>query len=139
MKKKTSKDRRPVIIQVEDDEHVSYLISFILERNGYEAITVNDGYEFFKLLDNDEVPDLIILDVMLPYFDGFELVKFVRKEKGWTEVPIIILSSLRREDDIVHAFEAGASDYITKPFQPMELIARVEHLLAIKDERSKSG
>jgi len=123
----------PVIVRVDDDEHIAYLLDFLLERNGYIVISASDGQEFVDLLERAPAPDLILLDIMLPYFDGFELIKRVRKNEAWKDTPILVLSSCQNEKDVVQGLDAGANDYITKPFQPMELIARIKRLLGSND------
>ena len=123
---------KPVIFLAEDDEHISYLLGFLLERQGYIVETAADGHKFIDLLQKTEQPDLILLDIMLPYVDGYELIKQIRIEKNWQTVPIVMLSALHRDEDIVKAFNAGASDYVTKPFQPQELIARLVRLMEPK-------
>ena len=116
---------KPLIYLAEDDEHILYLLNFMLTRLGYEVVTAVDGFKFLDLLKDRPAPDLILLDMMLPYVDGFELINQVRKHAAWRSVPVIALSALSRDDDIVRAFKAGANDYVTKPFQPQELIVRI--------------
>lgn len=128
------KSQHPVIIRVDDDEHVTYLLDFLLERHGYIVVKARDGQDFLELLENGPPPSLVLLDIMLPYVDGFELVKRIRQHHRWKDTPVMILSSLENEKDIVHGFDAGANDYITKPFQPMELIARIRRLLGSEYE-----
>jgi len=123
------KNHHPVIIRVDDDEHVSYLLDFLLERNGYTVIKANDGREFIDIFEIGLAPDLILLDIMLPFVDGFELIKKIRSCPEWEDVPILVLSGRESEKDIVHGLNAGANDYVIKPFQPMELIARINRLL----------
>jgi len=126
----------PVIVRVDDDEHVSYLLDFLLERNGFTVIKANDGREFLDIFDIGLAPDLVILDIMLPYVDGFELIKKIRNHPSWKNTPILVLSGRESEKDIAHGLDAGANDYITKPFQPMELIARIKRLLDSKHASS---
>ncbi|MDH5407104.1 MAG: response regulator [Gammaproteobacteria bacterium] len=121
--------QHPVIVRVDDDEHVAYLLDYLLERNGCIVISASDGQELVDLLDRAPAPDLILLDVMLPYYDGFELIKRIRANPVWKNTPILVLSGCQNEKDVVRGLEAGANDYITKPFQPMELLARIKRLL----------
>lgn len=138
MNMKSNNKQKPVIFVAEDDEHISYLLKFLLERNGYIVEISDDGFKFLDLVKESLQPDLILLDMMLPYIDGYELIKQLRQEKGWYDVPIIALSSLTREEDIVRAFRLGANDYVTKPFQPQELIARINRLIE-KEHAQVSG
>jgi DNA-binding response OmpR family regulator len=81
------------------------------------------------MLEEIEPPQLILLDVMLPFIDGFELLEQIRSKPEWSEVPVIMLTSKGQEKNIVRALEGGADDYIVKPFQPEELVARVRRFV----------
>jgi DNA-binding response OmpR family regulator len=111
---------------VEDDEHISYLLQFILEREGYAVHTARDGRAAKEYIENNPPPEIVLLDVMLPFFDGFTLVGILRSQAGWKTTPVIMLTAKTQERDIVRALDAGANDYILKPFQPAELLARVK-------------
>ena len=116
----------PSILVVEDDEHIGELLKFLLERQGYRVDRCTEGRAARAYIDGGNAPPrLILLDVMLPFCDGFELVGLIRAQPGWDEVPIIMLTAKTTESDIVRALDAGANDYIVKPFQPNELMARL--------------
>lgn len=121
----------PSILVVEDDEHIGELLGFLLERQGYRVDRCTDGraarafIEGVRPSEGHPPPRLILLDVMLPFCDGFELVGLIRAQPGWDAVPIIMLTAKTTESDIVRALDAGANDYIVKPFQPNELMARL--------------
>lgn len=120
----------PLILVVEDDDHISQILKFMLERQGYRTVLAPDGMAARKLIEGEEErPDLIVLDVMLPYIDGFEVVRIIRAQPQWKDVPILMLTAKTQERDIVRALDAGANDYIVKPFQPNELLARVRRYL----------
>lgn len=122
----------PTIMVVEDDDHIAHVLKFMFERQGYKVVAAADGMTAARLIEGEgERPDLILLDVMLPYMDGFELVQLARAKAGWSTVPILVLTARSMEQDIVRALEAGANDYIVKPFQPNELLARVRRFLAV--------
>ncbi|WP_420476194.1 response regulator transcription factor [Noviherbaspirillum sp. ST9] len=124
---------KPPILVVEDDDHISQILKFMLERQGWRALLAADGMAARKLVEEgQERPALILLDVMLPYIDGFELVRIVRATPGWESIPIVMLTAKNMERDIVRALDAGANDYIVKPFQPNELLARVRRFLKDK-------
>lgn len=115
---------------VEDDEHLAELLKFLLLRQGYEVHLCSDGraaLAFFQACER--APCLILLDVMLPFLDGFELVRAIRATPMLAEVPVVMLTAKNMEGDIVRALDAGANDYIAKPFQPNELMARVRRYL----------
>lgn len=117
------------ILVVEDDEHISYLLRFILEREGHQVILATEGRAAAELVDTMPAPALVLLDVMLPFVDGHELVTRVRARPDWAQVPVVMLTSQSHEESIVRALDAGASDYLTKPFQPQELAARIRRYL----------
>ncbi len=118
------------ILLVEDDEHLADLLKFVLEREDYAIAVVTDGRLAKELIESTVVPpDLILLDVMLPYVNGFDLIHIVRTQETWASTPIVMLSAKTMEQDIVRALDAGANDYMVKPFQPNELLARVRRLL----------
>lgn len=123
-------DAMPSILVVEDDEHISHLLRFMLERQGYQVETATDGRMAEGAIRNAVVPPhLVLLDVMLPYTDGFSLVKLIRAKADWNGVPIIMLTAKNMEQDIVRALDAGANDFVLKPFQPNELLARLRRFL----------
>jgi DNA-binding response OmpR family regulator len=125
--------RTPSILVVEDDEHIGQLLRFMLERQGYAVHLATDGRAASSYIDSSPAaPDLVLFDVMLPYIDGFELVALARARAGWESVPIVMLTAKTLERDIVRALDAGANDYIVKPFQPNELLARLRRFLKNK-------
>lgn len=134
--KPINRKNKPVILLAEDDEHISYLLEFLLGRNGYELRVAEDGFKFLDIIKDGLPPDLVILDLMLPYVDGFELILQMRNLPDWKDIPIIALSSLSQDEDIVRAFKNGVSDYMTKPFQPQELLARIDRFVNYTHERA---
>ena len=88
-----------------------------------------DGRQATKMLEDTNPPKLVILDIMLPFIDGFELIKRIRNKPSWEKIPIMMLTSKTQERDIVRALDSGANDYIFKPFQSQELIARVDRFM----------
>jgi DNA-binding response OmpR family regulator len=115
----------PVALVVEDDPHIGLLLKFMLERNGYRVALCSDGKLARDHIMSEPAPAVALLDVMLPFLDGFQLVALVRAQPGWEQVPVLMLTAKAQERDIARALEAGANDYIQKPFQPEELLARV--------------
>lgn len=114
---------------VEDDEHIGLLLKFMLERAGYRVTLSRDGRAAQAHILASPPPAIVLLDVMLPFLDGFQLVGLVRAQPGWEQVPVIMLTAKTQERDIVRALDAGANDYILKPFQPDELLARLRRLV----------
>jgi DNA-binding response OmpR family regulator len=125
----TMNTEKPKVLVVEDDEIISYLLDFRLRREGFEVIVASDGHQAFEYLENGAPPRMVLLDVMLPYVDGFELITRLRSKPDWLEVPVIMLTSKSQEQTIVRALDAGANDYVIKPFRPDELMARLRRLL----------
>lgn len=130
-----STDPAPIkILVVEDDDHIAQVLKFMLERQGYPTLLAGDGLAARTIIEQESsIPELILLDVMLPYIDGFELVRLIRSQPAWREIPILMLTAKTMERDIVRALDAGANDYILKPFQPNELLARVRRFLKAKE------
>lgn len=121
-------DSRQTILMVEDDEHIAYILRFLLERNGFAVEQAVDGREALQRLALPP-PDLVLMDIMLPYHDGLELLERLRGEPAWRTTPVLMLTAKAREADIVQALDLGADDYVTKPFQPEEVLARVRRML----------
>jgi DNA-binding response OmpR family regulator len=113
------------ILIADDDPAIGQLIQVTLKDPRYELTSVTNGLEALKAFDKQPF-DVVILDVMMPYVDGFEACQRIREK---SDVPIVILTSRDGTDDVVHGFELGADEYITKPFKTAELIARVEAIL----------
>ena len=114
-------DKKKILV-VEDEKAISDILVFNLQREGYDTLAAYDGAEGLRCA-LEEAPDLILLDVMLPEMDGFEVCRRVRAEK---DTPIIMLTAREEETDKVMGLELGADDYITKPFSMRELMARVK-------------
>ncbi len=114
---------------VEDDDQISYLLRFILEREGFKVELAADGRAAQSLLERMSPPALVMLDVMLPFIDGYQLLDMVRAREDWRDVPVLMLTAKSQEKDIVRALDAGAADYLVKPFKPDELRARIKRLV----------
>ena len=113
------------ILVVDDEESILELVAFNLTQAGYRVLTTKDGLEGLALA-RQEKPDLIVLDVMLPGLDGLEICRVLRKE---TAIPILMLTARKTESDKVIGLDLGADDYLTKPFSPRELVARIKAVL----------
>ena len=124
---------REKILVVEDEKSIAHFISTVLNNNGYEAMRARTGQEALAMVSS-HCPDLIILDLGLPDMDGMDLLKNIR---SWSGLPIVVVSARSHERDKVAALDAGADDYLTKPFGTAELLARVR--TAIRHTRTMSG
>lgn len=122
-------ERRRVVLLVEDDPGIESLVRFRLEREGFEVRHAPDGEQALKAFDDPAVPDLVVMDVMLPYRNGYELLADMRARPKLAAVPVLMLSGCGREEDVVRGLSGGANDYVLKPLRPAELIARVRRLL----------
>ena len=121
--KKTSK--KPSILLVEDDEVTAYMLEYLLQREGYKVTNVPDGKQAFEAINNNPPFSLALLDIMVPYISGFELISHIRSLPDWDKTAVIMISGKSQEKDIIKALDAGATDYIVKPFQPGEVLARI--------------
>ncbi|MEG1256921.1 response regulator transcription factor [Clostridium sp.] len=113
------------ILVVDDDKNICEVIKMYLENSGYHVKVANDGREAQEAFSNYK-PDLVLLDVMLPYMDGIDVLKWIRKD---SEIPVIMITAKGETFDKVLGLELGADDYIVKPFEPKELMARVKAVL----------
>jgi two-component system phosphate regulon response regulator PhoB len=119
---------KPKILVVDDEPDAVELVEFNLKQNGYDVVTAADGEEALEKA-RAVLPDLIILDLMLPEVDGTEVCKILRRDQRTQAIPIIMLTAKAAEIDRVLGLELGADDYVTKPFSPRELILRVKKLM----------
>jgi two-component system alkaline phosphatase synthesis response regulator PhoP len=115
------------ILVVEDEVDIGQLVKLYLEKEGFRAIVANSGVEALKFIKSER-PDLLILDLMLPEIDGIEVCKRVRNSRDTALLPIIMLTAKAEESDTIVGLELGADDYVTKPFSPKALVARVKAL-----------
>lgn len=113
------------ILVAEDDDVVATLLGHIFKRHGYTIDHVADGREAVRHVENNDPPDVVVLDYMLPYVSGLDILREIRKNDAWAQVPVIFLSARTSQADIATVLDAGANDYVTKPFGVDELGARV--------------
>lgn len=122
-------DRVPVLLVADDDEDILTLVQLRLARSGYEVVVARDGEEALRLAQ-ERSPDLAVLDWMMPKATGIEVLRALRAGDATAEMPVVLLTARASEDDIQAGIDAGADDYIAKPFSPQELAARVQTILA---------
>jgi len=118
----------PLVLVADDEEDIRSLVAFRLRRAGYEVITAADGEEAL-LLATTRLPDLVVLDMMMPKATGLEVTRSMREHEATKVIPVILLTARAQEGDVMSGFEAGADDYVKKPFSPQDLQARVQALL----------
>jgi DNA-binding response OmpR family regulator len=122
------KNGKPLVLVADDDPDILALVTFRLERGGYDVVAANDGEEALRLAV-ERAPDLAVLDVMMPKLDGYEVTTRLRQNERTRRMPVILLTARVQEADIARGFEVGADDYVKKPFSPQELGARVQAIL----------
>jgi DNA-binding response OmpR family regulator len=118
----------PLVLVADDEEDIRALVAFGLKRAGYEVITAADGEEAL-LLATTRLPDLAVLDMMMPKATGLEVTRSMRKDATTKDIPVILLTARAQEADVSLGLEAGADDYVKKPFSPRDLQTRVHALL----------
>ena len=128
-------ERKMLILVVDDDPPSVKMISFLLREEGYDVISATNGIEALRLVE-ERAPDLIILDIMMPHIDGLEVCRRIRER---SDVPIIFLSAKGETTDRVQGLDMGADDYLAKPFEPAELLARVRAVLRRADASASVG
>jgi len=118
----------PLVLVADDEEDIRALVAFRLERAGYEVITAADGAEALTLATT-RLPDLVVLDMMMPKATGLEVTRSLRGQDETKDIPVILLTARAQEADVARGFEAGVDDYVKKPFSPQDLQLRVQTLL----------
>jgi DNA-binding response OmpR family regulator len=119
---------QPLVLIADDDPDILALVSFRLERAGYEVVQARNGEEAVHVALARR-PDLAVIDVMMPRTDGYEATRQLRQQEETSRMPIILLTARVQEEDIARGFDAGADDYVRKPFSPQELGSRVQAAL----------
>jgi DNA-binding response OmpR family regulator len=122
-------DEARTVLLADDDEDILELVSFRLERAGYEVVVARDGPSALATAQ-ERKPDLAVLDVMMPGLNGYEVTQRLRADPATAQIPVILLTARVQETDVNRGFEAGADDYLRKPFSPQELRSRVQAILA---------
>lgn len=120
---------KPKVLCVEDNQDLAVLIQAVLAREGLEPVHAGDGREAAIYIENNPPVAGVLLDILLPYVDGFQLIQKIRARPGWQRVPIMMLSAKAQQRDVLRALEAGANDYMLKPFDPAMLVARLRRLI----------
>ncbi len=128
-KKSAPKKNSNSVMIIDDDLLIGRLLTHWLMQRGFDVEIAKNGRQALDILERVDPPRLILLDIMMPFADGFEVLEQIRARKEWSGVPIIMLTSKSNETSVVRAFEAGADDYVTKPFKPAELMVRMNRLM----------
>lgn len=120
------------ILICEDEEIMLTALEFRLRRQGFDVVLAENGKIALEKI-KEEKPDLVVADIMMPFVSGLELIEFIRKDMR-NALPIIIISALEHEDTVLKAFRLGATDFITKPFKPNELVLRIKRIFQEADQ-----
>jgi two-component system alkaline phosphatase synthesis response regulator PhoP/two-component system response regulator VicR len=115
------------ILVVDDERHIVRLVQVNLEKAGYTVLTAYDGVEALEQVTKEK-PDMIVLDVMMPRLDGFEVLKKLQADAATRDIPVIMLTAKAQDADIFRGWSSGVSSYLTKPFNPRELLTFVERI-----------
>ena len=119
------------ILLADDEEDIKTIVTMFLQAQGYEVITAFDGLDTLEKIQSDR-PDLLLLDIMMPVLDGFEVCKRLRANPETAELPILMLSAAAHSESITRGMKAGANDYIVKPFEPEMLLEKIRRILVPK-------
>ena len=123
------------ILTCDDEKRIVRLIQVNLERQGYEVITAYNGVECLEKVQEDR-PDLIVLDVMMPEMSGFEVLEKLKSNPDTETIPVIMLTARAQDVDVLRGWQSGVECYLTKPFNPMELIAFVKRIFSMEDSQN---
>src|SRR5438477_2083354 len=126
------------ILAVDDERHIVRLVQVNLERQGYEVVTAFDGKEALEKVASEQ-PDLVVLDVMMPYMDGFEVLQNLRKNPNTRDLPVIMLTAKAQDADVFRGWQSGVDCYLTKPFNPMELLTFVKRIFDSQNQRPEGA
>ncbi len=126
------------ILAVDDERSIVRLVEVNLKRAGYDVVTAYDGKEALEKVEAEN-PDLVVLDVMMPYMDGFEVLQNLRKNPNTRELPVIMLTAKAQDADVFRGWQSGVDCYLTKPFNPMELISFVKRIFKSMDDPDDGG
>ena len=131
-----SEKNKSLILIVDDNEHNIQVLGNIIEESGYDVAVSMSGPDALQFV-HDEKPDLVLLDVMMPQMDGYEVCTRLKADESTRDIPVIFLSAKRETDDLIRGFDVGGIDYITKPFQGAELLVRVKTHIELKKAREE--
>ena len=121
------------ILVVDDERHIVRLVQVNLERSGYQVVAAFDGKEALKKVSSEK-PDLVVLDVMMPYMDGFQVLKQMKADAATKDIPVIMLTAKAQDADVFRGWASGVDMYLTKPFNPLELITFVKRIFEAAGE-----
>jgi two-component system alkaline phosphatase synthesis response regulator PhoP/two-component system response regulator VicR len=123
------------ILTCDDEKNIVRLIQVNLERQGYEVVTAYNGRECLEVVEREH-PDLIVLDLMMPEMTGFEVLDALKKNPATEHIPVIMLTARTQDQDVLRGWQAGVECYLTKPFNPIELITFIKRIFAVEEQEA---
>lgn len=126
------------ILAVDDEKHIVRLVQINLQKEGYDVVTASTGREALVQVEREK-PDLVIMDVMMPDMGGFEALQTMRADEKTAQIPVIMLTAKAQDADVFQGWKSGADLYLTKPFNPQELLTFVKRILHDKDKEADSA
>jgi CheY-like chemotaxis protein len=121
------------VLVVEDEPENRLFIGMMLRNEGYDVSEAEDGPSAFEMLSNGTSPELILLDVMMPGLNGWQVFERLRQDARWAQIPVVMLTALAQRADVERAVQLGVDGYLTKPFEPTDLLHTIEETLARQD------
>jgi CheY-like chemotaxis protein len=121
-------DKQPVVLVADDEEDIKVVLRMFLEAVGYEVITAFDGLDALEQIKSTK-PDVVLMDIMMPVIDGIEVVRQMKATPGIRDIPVVMLTAAAQSDMVERAIQAGAADYIVKPFEPEAVQRAIEKVL----------
>lgn len=121
------------ILTCDDERNIVRLIQVNLERQGYDVVTAYNGRECLEVVEREH-PDLIVLDLMMPEMHGFEVLEVLKKNPETAQIPVIMLTARTQDQDVLKGWQAGVECYLTKPFNPIELITFIKRIFAVEEQ-----
>lgn len=131
-------EKKKKILIIDDEKSIRFIVENTFKKE-FEVVSISDGKAALEYLNSGNLPDLIICDIQMPEIDGFELIKKVRASGFFEDIPLIMLSGNEESKDRIKCFDLGADDYIIKPFNPAELLARVRRRMNAREAYLKRG
>jgi CheY-like chemotaxis protein len=127
------------ILVCEDEVHIQRLVRLVLEKQGYEVTVASNGDECLKLLGDGLAPDLVLLDILMPGIDGLQVLRTIKSNPTLKNLSVVLLTALAQENVVLQGIKLGAKDYIRKPFNPKDLVQRIQKHLPQIDALKKSS
>lgn len=124
------------ILAVDDEKHIVRLVQITLEKEGFDLVTASNGREALEKLASEK-PDLVVMDVMMPEMDGLEALAKMKADPATAKIPVIMLTAKAQDSDVFRGWQSGADLYLTKPFNPAELVTFVKRIFSDGDESSE--